>query len=28
LGKIDINPKTNAYIRHCNKNCKYATLNN
>ncbi|CAF3774484.1 unnamed protein product [Rotaria sordida] len=28
LGKIDIDKKTGAYIRHCNQNCEYATLNN
>ena len=27
LGKIDINPETNAYVRHCNTNCEYASLN-
>jgi hypothetical protein len=28
LGKIDIDKRNGTYIRHCNKNCEYATLNN
>jgi len=27
LGKIDINPITKAFIRHCKPNCKYSSLN-
>ncbi|CAF3416249.1 unnamed protein product [Rotaria sp. Silwood1] len=28
LGKIDVDKITGTYIRHCNQNCEYATLNN
>jgi hypothetical protein len=27
LGKIDIDPKSNAFIRHCKETCEYASLN-
>ncbi|CAF1987425.1 unnamed protein product [Rotaria magnacalcarata] len=27
LGKIDVDKKNGSYVRHCNQNCEYATLN-